>query len=526
MPNFDYSPVEPLPSLALKYIKASLANAFVSKEIVTAIEIDWHGRNEIKKQSWDSYWDIKESLPEQDSFLHFEKTRNVYFDSGFQLDHLSAYCYRYFILLSKWLNHRNDPCVLELLSKLLSLENFAIRWHGDKRGIAAGTTSHRNPGYLLARLGKKTFNDDPKYLPIIMLRSSSGNKLFYHYRQYRISNDPDFSVFMYPATSLDDRGESFSLIESLASGFSRKPDPRSKPRAQLLAESAIYPFLKSLLGKNSGKKCDICIADLGGGSGVMLRHIWEHILNMDGSAKEKWYLNASIIGLRVQNPARHFSKGSIRANMSYLDYQQMDYLDWVNKQSETLQLDTVLMCRLLNNLSLFNIETIDDEGMLWYISGQQNSPEIVIDQKYNPIYCLNPENYCPENLIHTNGKTRLSADRSAYRVTSLTDYYKAIAACIGMDVTNEVYCYPVRIFNRYSLLDSEGKSIIEELSKIAKLTVIEDIDLTANYLAKHVQDHNLSCVISAINTDSRYSSQVLAVCDRKYEDILPGIKIC
>jgi len=526
VPNTDYSPVEPLPGLVQKCIKANLAGAFASKEIVTAVEIDWHGRIEIKKQSWDLYWNIKETLPEQDSFLHFEKARGMYFDSGFQLDHLSEYCYWYFILLSKWLNNRNAPYTKELLSKLLSLENFEICWYGDKPGIAAGTTSHRNPGYLLAHLGKKSSNDDPKYLPIIMLRSSFGNKLFYHYRQYRISNDPDFSIFMYPAMCLDDRGESFTLIESFANGFSRKSDPRSKPRAQLLAESVIYPFLKSFLAKDTNEKCEINIADIGGGSGIMLRQIWEHILDRDCTAKENWYLNGSIVGLRVQNPARHFSKGAIRANMSYLAYQQMDYINWINKQPDTFQLDTVLMCRLLNNLSLFDIEAVDDEGVLWHIVGQQNSPEIIISQKYNPIYCLNPENYCPKNLIHTNAKTRLSEDRSAYRVISLTDYYKAMATCVGMDIEENFYYYPVRKFNHLSLLNSKGKSIIEKLSKISKLTVIEDVDLTVNYLSKHIRDHNLSCVISAININARRSSQVFAVCDKRYESILPGIKIC
>jgi len=258
----------------------------------------------------------------------------------------------------------------------------------------------------------------------------------------------------------------------------------------------------------------------------MLRHIWDHILSKDRIAKENWYLNGSVIGLRVQNPACHFSKGSIRANMSYLAYQQMDYINWIDKQPGTFQLDTVLMCRLLNNLSLFDIETVDDEGVLWHIAGQQNSPEIIISQKYNPIYCLNPENYCPKNLIHTNAKTRLSEDRSAYKVISLTDYYKAMVACMGMDIEEDFCYYPVRKFNHLSLLNSKAESIIEKLSKIAKMTVIEDVDLTANYLAKHIRNHNLSCVISAINIDPRYSSQVFAVCDKKYENILPGIKIC
>jgi len=320
--NSNYLPTESLSGLEQKYIKANLAKAFVSKEIITAVEIDWHGRIEIKKQNWESYWNIKETLPERESFLHFEKAREAYFDSGFKLDLLSEYCYRYFVLLSKWL------------------------------------------------------------------------------------------------------------------------------------------------------------------------------------------------GLRVQNPARHFSKGTIRANLSYLDYQQMDYLNWIDKQSETLQSDIVLLCRLLNNLSLFDIESTDDEGKLWYIAGQQHSPEIIVNLKYNPVYCLNPQNYCPENLIHTNAKTRLSEDCSAYRVISLTDYYKAISTCMDTGTKSDCYYYPVRKFNHLSLLNSNGKSVIGKLSKIADLTVIEDVDLTANYLAKHIQEHNIDCVASAINIDDRYSSQVLAVCDK------------
>jgi len=281
-----------------------------------------------------------------------------------------------------------------------------------------------------------------------------------------------------------------------------------------------------LLAKHNDEKHDINMADLGGGSGIMLRHIWEHVLDKERTAKENWYLNCSIVGLRVQNPARHFTKGTIRANMAYADYLQLDYIDWINKQSETLKFDIVLMCRLLNNLSIFDIESSDDEGRLWYISGQQIPPEIIINRKYNPVYCLNTDRYHPENLIHTNGKTRLSENHFAYKVLSLTDYYKAMATCMGVDVTEDIYFYPVRKFNDICLLSSEGKSIIEKLSRISKLTVIEDVDLTTHCLAKHIRDNKLNCTASAINIGSKYLSQVLAVCDRKYGDILPGIKIC
>jgi hypothetical protein len=212
--------------------------------------------------------------------------------------------------------------------------------------------------------------------------------------------------------------------------------------------------------------------------------------------------------------------------MAYADYQQIDYIDWINKPPETLQFDIVLMCRLLNNLSTFDIESSDDEGKLWYISGQQVHPEIIINKKYNPVFCLDPEKYHPENLIQTNGKTALSENHIAYRVLSLTDYYKAMAACMDMDVSADIYFYPTRKFNDHCLLNSESKSIIEKLSRISKLTVIEDVDLTAHYLAKHIRDNKLNCIASAINVNSKYSSQVLAICDKKYKDILPGIKIC
>ncbi len=95
-----------------------------------------------------------------------------------------------------------------------------------------------------------------------------------------------------------------------------------------------------------------------------------------------------------------------------------------------------------------------------------------------------------------------------------------------MDVTDSVDYCPTRKFNKQSLWSPSGESIIAKLSKIAKLSIIEDVDLTADYLSKHVQDNKLSCVVSAINIDARYSSQVFAICDRKYENILPGTKIC
>ncbi len=528
MGDTDYSHINPLPGYLKESIKGSLAHAFGSKDIVESVEVDWQGRVEIKSQNWDQYWDFDKNLLKvlKDCFSSFEKARFLYFDSGFNSDYIKEYSYRYFVLLSEVLKSSKLSVISSFLNKLLALENFSIKWYGKKTGIAAGTTSHRNPAYLLAGLGKQSFKEDPKYLPLIMLENCPGNQLFYHYRQYRISKNPSFSVFVYPAESFDYRAESFTLIETFVNGFSSKSDPRSKERGGLLARCAVYPFLKSLTDKDNGEQRSIKIVDLGGGSGILVRHIWEHVLKEYHVAKANWFLNCSIVGLRVQNPARHFSKGVITENMEYMDYQQLDYIDWLNKQTKPFEYDIALMCRLLNNISFFDIEGSEDEALLWYISGKQVNPEVIVKQGYNPVCCLRQEEYHPENLIHTNGKTRLSDDHIAYRTLSLADYYKAIAFSMDRDIVGNKVYYPVRKFNASALLDSEDESILGKLSRNTKLTVIEDVDLTANYLAKHVQNHKLNCAVSAINIAPRYSSQVLAVCDKKYEEILPGAKIC
>ncbi|MDD5011086.1 MAG: hypothetical protein PHQ00_03075, partial [Phycisphaerae bacterium] len=287
-----------------------------------------------------------------------------------------------------------------------------------------------------------------------------------------------------------------------------------------------YPFLKTLLAEDNNQKQDVNIVDIGGGSGIFLRHIWKSILSKDSNAKRNWNLNGTIVGLRVQNPMRHFSEKSVKENMAYMAYQQKDYIDWIDRQTGTFQFDIALMCRLLNNLSIFDIKYTDDEGKLWYISGQNILPEIIVSKMYNPVHSLCPEKYFPENLIQTNGKTRLSENCVAYRVLSLADYYKAIASCLGMNVGDEMFFYPVRKFNENSLLNSKGGSIISKLLGIVKLTIIEDVDLTINYLIKHVQSHKLNSMVSIINVDSQYSSQILAICDKKYESMLPGKKIC
>ncbi len=318
------------------------------------------------------------------------------------------------------------------------------------------------------------------------------------------------------------------LIESFINGFSRKSDPRSWQRAKRIAGGAILPFLKAVYDRT--KQASIDFIDLGGGDGLLVRHIWEHILQESEQAKQNWFLNCSFVGLRTHNPARHFSKGSIKNNLAYLDYRQLDYAQWVQRAYRGLSTpcpnDIVLMCRLLNNISTFEIKNTDDEGFLWHVMGKRFPPQVLIDKSYRPEICLTSKNYYPEYLGLSNGNTQISDHNFAYRVISLTEYYKGVECYCSKEIQRDYVYYPIRQFNEQSLIVSGEESIVGKLIQIAKMVVIEDVDLTAACLKQHIEKFQLNCGASAINIDARYSSQILAVANKDYENYLPGQRIC
>jgi len=529
----EQSPVDKLSGLEQEFLKAELVKSFVSERVVTEVKIDWYGHLEIKSLGWNEYWGNTKSLSCElrETLDAVKSARDKYFHSGFDLNYAAGYCFQYFCLLWQLLlqsSRKFDSELKNLLGRVLAFENFAIQWYGERSGIAAGTSSHRNPAYLLCKIGRGKTPDDPKYLPLIFLTNNENSHLFYHYRQYRICKDPRFSLFVYPAVELDQRGGSFTLIESFTNGFSRKSDPRSRQRAKQIADGAILPFLKAVY--DGSEQIDIDFVDLGGGDGLLVRHIWEHILKEGGQAKQNWFLNCSFVGLRTHNPARHFSKGGIKSNLAYLDYQQLDYTKWAQKayseRSGPCSHDIVLMCRLLNNISTFEIKKTNDEGFLWYVMGKRVPPTILLKKSYRPQICLTPQNYRPEYLGLSNGNIQISHSGSAYRVISLTDYYKGVECYCGRAIQEDYVCYPIRQFNELSLIASDAESIIGKLIQIAKVVVIEDIDLTAAFLKQHIKKFQLNCCASAINIDARYSSQILAIANKDYANYLPGQKIC
>ena len=341
-------------------------------------------------------------------------------------------------------------------------------------------------------------------------------------------------MLLYPAVALSERANSFTLIESLAPGFSDKSDPRTKQRSQILADLAISPFLSGLYSKTDEESAqEVSFVDIGSGNGALASNIWRRMLKTKPHIAQNCKLACSMVGLRVQDPLRHFNKGSLRGTISYLDYSQADYLLWMEQQKLTEghhKFDVALICRLLNNLSEFKLYSSNDWRVIHKLGEEELDRMTWLDRRFEPHNCLNPNSFSTENIFLKNSNVLLKAGKS-FRHLSLSNYYRGLQLLHSKDSSsateaNAIY-FPVRRFNPACLLLHDGNSVWKKLCNLAKLVVIEDTDLTKKDLIRHLVEYDLDDIVAShVNRHNRINSaQIFCLCDKEFEEFLPGKRI-
>ncbi len=540
----ELTPVTRPCGLYREYIKGELKKILLSEDIVTEILVDWYGHPTFVKQSWHKYWEpLTQLLPPacRNILENLRIAHRQYILERFSRRAMISYCFNYFCLLEDILtnveNFSDSKTISVLLSKVLGFENFSIGWANGSSGMACGTSTVRNPCYLLAKIKQPQICDDPKFLAIITVpETSSLNEggLFYCYRQYKIDDEFGTSLLLYPAVVLAERANSFTLIESLVPGFSDKSDPRTKQRSQILADLAISPFLLGLYSKTDEESAqEVSFVDIGSGNGALASNIWRRILKTQPQIAQDCKLACSMVGLRVQDPLRHFNKGSLQGTISYLDYSQVDYLQWIQQQELTkgsYKFDVALICRLLNNLSVFELNSSTNWRIIQKLGEEELGKAAWLNRSFEPHNCLNPDNPSTENIFLKNSNILLKIGKS-FRHLSLSNYYKGLQllhskGTLNDGDTNAVY-FPVRQFKPSCLQLLEGNSILEKLCELAKLVVIEDIDLTKKDLIQHLVKYDLENIAAShVNRHNRLNSaSIFCLCNRKFADLLPGKKI-
>lgn len=537
------TPVSRPCGLYREYIKSEIKRILLSRDILVEILVDWYGYPTLIRQDWEKYWmPVTQQLPSKGIQIldNFRNAHQQYIASEFSYETMIRYCFHYFRLLeviSTLKNICDKTAKLALLSKIPGFENFTIRWADGSSGLACGTSTVRNPCYLLAKIKQPQAYDDPKFLAIITgpdISNPNAVHLFYHYRQYKIDDEFGISLLLYPAVALSERANSFALIESFILGFSDKSDPRSKQRSQILADLAISPFLSKLFSKvDADSAQEVNFVDIGSGNGALASNIWRQIIKMQPHIAQNSKLVCSMIGLRVQDPLRHFNKGSLRGAISYLDYSQADYLQWIQRQKlnqGNYKFDVALICRLFNNLSEFEINSSTNWRIIQKLGEEKLGRTAWQDRRFEPHNCLNPDNLSTKSIFLKNSNVSLKIGKS-FRHLSLSNYYKGLQLLHNTDLlsngdANAVY-FPIRRFNPACLLLPNRNSVLEKLCNLAKLVVIEDTDLTKRDLIEHLAEYDIENIVAShVNRHNRINSaQIFCLCNSEFEDILPGGKI-
>ena len=315
--HIDDNPLKRADGLSQAYARLLIKQALFSDEILVAVETDWYGQTKLVTQAWETHWaDVIPFLSESDMALlqSLRLQRQALVNSNCTQAEIAAYCASYHSLLDSILRKSSiwtaDVQTL-ILGRILGFECFTIKWYGANSGIAAATSTLKNPSYLLSRLKFRQPQHDSKYVAIITT-ATAAPELFYHYRQIKLDDEPDIRLFLYPAVSIEKRTDSFEVLESFVNGCSCKTDPHVTQRAKSLVESVLVPFWQKNSNEQQNNGREINVVDIGGGTGALVSNMWRYLLKRHPNYVEDSYLSCSIIGLRVQDPLRHFNKGILK----------------------------------------------------------------------------------------------------------------------------------------------------------------------------------------------------------------------
>jgi len=526
----DDNPLRRADSLSQAYARLLIKQALFSDEILIAIETDWYGHVKPVTQSWETYWaDVVPFLSESDITLlqSLRQQHQALVGSNCNQVEITAYCASYHALLDSILRKSvtwSADAQAIILGRILGFECFTIKWHGVNSGIAAATSTLKNPNYLLSRLKFGQSQHDSKYVAIITT-ATAAPELFYHYRQIKLGDEPDVRLFLYPAVSIEKRTGSFEVLESFVNGCSCKTDPHVPQRAKSLVESVLLPFWQKSSDGQQNNGREINVVDIGGGTGALVSNMWRYLLKCHPNFIKDSYLSCSIIGLRMQNPLRHFNKGILKGTISYLDYVQSDYLEWLCKQSKekNITYDFAMICRLLNNISTFEINETSDWHIITKLGGSVSA-----------LLCKPQTDQLPALVLKSDraSKIRLSSRKvsvnngKTFRQMALSDYYRGLTYLTkgAQPYNDKSVCYLLRQFSKNALCMPDGNSIFERLTKIAKLVIIEDVDLSRTVLLQHLAGiTNTAVYASEIKRQGgANTAAVFCITGGRYKHALPG----
>ena len=495
----------PSNSLVRAYGRGTLLSALEREVLLTKIEVKSGGCLILQTQEWDQYWQpLKEPrCPEVIANLAtLHSAWQSYLRSRFGPKRRREFCFQYFRLLNAVLSSRVEVASsknwIRALRTVLGFECFAIAPEGSSpNALGAGTSTLRNPCYLLAKLKMPDALDDPQFLPLITVAGSERLELFYHYRQYTLSADSPMSLLLYPAAAKERRSASFKILNSLTGGISFAIDPRTHERARRISESLLHPMLIANKHRESGT-IEVEFIDVGAGSGSLTSSLCRRIHAMGEAMGSSTIFRVWYVDLEPADPVRFFRAKKLRRLVDSLTFLGDDYREWLSRPHPlpaSTGLRIGLISRLLNNLSRFDIRRVSKEELGQVPGTTFGSFD---STRHLPHVCLAPGNIGTEGLFTSNVRAVLRDGRT-FLQPSLSQFYRGLfhlsATKADAEEPGEGPFLPLRTFSPESLATSDARSVVSQLLEQCDYLIIDDPDLRPEDLVDHMRVLSLASII-------------------------------
>lgn len=466
-------------------------------ELFEAIEVGSLGRLRTRRIDWSTYWRPVFALRNTDLNSRIAALCSAwerYISSGFQAEHAPAYCLRYSSLLEAIASLQAETPDSEFLRRataaVVGFECLAILDSDTfSMPFAATTTTLRNPVYLLARLKWPDVPHSTRFLPLITL-GGGGVAAYSHYRRYRLSDDGDFSLLIYPRNDPAGHPRSLAAVAKLANTMGMASDPFVADRAARLWNHVLQPL--SFDAASPGDVGRVHFLEIGAGTGALVAALSEHLVNSPVGSGLK--LRILLVETSASTLSPRFSSDSLREHVENLAVVNNDYRRWLSEAPALpvkADLRIAFACKVFDMMSHFEVQT-HARGTLpappaedaWFSESQRSI-----------VNCLRTKTFDPDSLLVSSHRFQVE-DGHILSQAALSDYFASVGAVSTKLASGRhaALVLPVRLFDPSSLVTSNGRSVIAAVLSRCDYLVIEDADLRPRELLTHLRQFRLADV--------------------------------
>ena len=493
--------IAPDGTLARDYARGSILKVLERDVLLTRVTTGPDGRVLVATQPWDRYWGPIKALGLRGATRCLEALQCIWRShvaDGFTQGRRRELCFRYFVVLDFLLGEceARPGCPLRraALWRALAFECFGIVPAGSDEPVAAGTSTLRNPCYLLAKLKAPDALDATEYLPLVTAPGGGEPRLFYHYRRHKLSVSSDSSVLLYACAHRSERQESFRALASLQRQIGSGLDPRAAERATRIARHVIGPYLRGVVscrGEEPQSPVDVELVDIGAGSGVLAACLCRQAKGVLDSEGVPSRFRVWMVDLSLADPVRFFAARKQRSSVDCLTAVATDYRSWLDGEHPLPRRNGIriaLLSCLFNNLSEVKTGRIATRRIARDTGG---GPVARLWRDSLPTRCLAPDGPGPESLTMSSSPVWVASERALLQ-PSLLPYLRALDQVSTADPGVQEHhgdadsiVMPLRRLDPECLRTRKGASVLGKLLEHCSLVIVQDVDLTPTMLQTH-----------------------------------------